>query len=141
MTTATISPPTSTIRVTRNKGVGFQFDNGLYVSIQFGPNNYGSNRDLDYDQWVRYETSPMHGDRLPPSYRDVPPADTAEVAVIDKDGEWAWMDGFEEVAGYQTVVQVMTILVLAQSAKDLSSFQMAYWTAFPGRKPQEKTDE
>lgn len=146
MTIETSSRPTSYIRATKNKGVGFQFENGLYVSIQFGPGNYGTNYDLDYDQWMCHEIDPVDGEHLPASrsYRDIPPADKVEIAVIDHGsdtGEWAELDTGDTVVGRQSVADVMNILVLAQAAKDLQSFQMAYWTAYPDRRPVEKTDE
>jgi hypothetical protein len=36
-------------RITGGKGFGIQFDNGYSVSVQFGPGNYCSNYDRDFE--------------------------------------------------------------------------------------------
>lgn len=58
-----------------NKGFHLTFDNGLTLSTQFGPGNYGDN----YDK-------PFHfsGTDIPRSYD----ADQVEVAIIGSDGAW-----------------------------------------------------
>ena len=138
MTTHTPAPEGSRFQCTRNKGFHIVFDNGFCVSVQFGPSNYAGNRNLDHDQWQTYVTrydAQSGTDKSRVAFFDVPASKTAEVAVMTEEGDWAQLGPYDEVAGYCSVSEVMTILVLAQAAKDLSTFHQAYYAAFPDRRP------
>lgn len=85
-------------RINDNKGFQVKFDNGYTVSVQFGPGNYGSNRNLDF---VENINKPMT-------------ADTAETALLDPDGNFvAYKDG--DVQGYQSPADILALMNYAAS--------------------------
>jgi len=71
---------------------GFQIkmSNGYTVSVQFGSFNYCSNRDND-------DCSPLG-------------SPNAEVAVIDPDGNFVALSEHDDVLGYQTVSEVISLI-------------------------------
>jgi hypothetical protein len=86
-----------------NKGFSITFDNGYTVSVQFGPGNYCSNRNID----------PMSRDY---ANNDGLDATTAETALLDPHGNFiAYKD--DDVQGYQTVNDVMALLNYAAAQR------------------------
>jgi len=79
-------------RIIRSSGFHLTFSNGLTVSVQFGPGNYGSNYDMMFD-----------GDD-----QKVPEAYTAEVAVWNEKGRWITRQFFPDCDGDDTVVGYVT---------------------------------
>ena len=79
-----------------NKGFSITFDNGYTVSVQFGPGNYGSNRNLD----------PMSRDYVNNDGLD---AITAETALLDPHGDFVPYGG-DDVQGYRNVGEVMALM-------------------------------
>lgn len=85
-------------RINDNKGFQVKFDNGYTVSVQFGPGNYASNRNLDF---VENINKPMT-------------ADTAETALLDPDGNFVpYKD--DDVQGYQSPADVLALMNYAAS--------------------------
>ena len=83
-------------RINDNKGFQITFDNGYTVSVQFGPGNYGSNRNLD----------PMSRDY---AHSDGASAVTAETALLDPNGDFVPYGG-DDVQGYRNVGEVMALM-------------------------------
>ena len=84
------------LRINDNKGFQITFDNGYTVSVQFGPGNYGSNRELD----------PMTRDY---ANNNGLTATTAETALLGPDGNFVEYDG-DDVQGYRTVNDILALL-------------------------------
>lgn len=86
-------------RINDNKGFQITFDNGYTVSVQFGPGNYGSNRQLD----------PMTRDYADNNGLS---ATTAETALMNPEGEFvSYKD--DDVQGYQNVNDVLELINFA----------------------------
>lgn len=83
----------ASMRITGGKGVKFTFDNGITISIQIGPGNYGDN----YDEPFSLDRSPDY--RLPPSSK-------AEIACWVNGGGMASFD-YDTVKGYVPVEDVL----------------------------------
>jgi len=81
------------LRINDNKGFQITFDNGYTVSVQFGPGNYGSNRNL---KMLENMNKPMT-------------ATTAETALIGPDGGFVTYKD-DDVQGHQTVNDVLALL-------------------------------
>ena len=84
------------LRINDNKGFSITLDNGYSVSVQFGPGNYGSNRELD----------PMTRDY---ANNNGLTATTAETALLGPDGNFVEYDG-DDVQGYRTVNDILALL-------------------------------
>jgi len=85
------------MRITDGKGVQFEFDNGVTVSIQIGRGNYGDNYN-----WPGGWENPTRKNPLPWSTK-------AEVAVWGRDGQWFDLNN-DQVAGYVPVQDVLTFM-------------------------------
>ena len=80
-------------RINDNKGFSITFTNGYTVSVQFGPGNYSSNKNLNF---IENMNKPMT-------------ANTAETALIAPDGSFvAYKD--DDVQGYQDAASVLELL-------------------------------
>jgi hypothetical protein len=80
-------------RINDNKGFSITFTNGYTVSVQFGPGNYSSNKNLNF---IENMNKPMT-------------ANTAETALIAPDGSFvAYKD--DDVQGYQSTADVLELL-------------------------------
>lgn len=80
-------------RINDNKGFQITFHNGYTVSVQFGPGNYGGNRNLSVlDNRGKSMT-----------------ANTAETALIAPDGSFVTYKE-DDVQGYQTPHDVLELL-------------------------------
>lgn len=94
--------------VTSHKGVHFEFQNGLIVSVQWGPGNYC---DRKHDPW----TSPAKEDKWA--------SDTAEIAVWRAENGLGGMlpisSSGDTVAGYITADQVARVLACCAAFKGL----------------------
>jgi hypothetical protein len=80
-------------QISDNKGFQISFNNGYTVSVQFGGGTYCSNRDLPYGE-------------------KVPPSDTAETALMTKDGFVEYQG--DDVQGYMTPKDVLELLNYAE---------------------------
>ena len=80
-------------RITDNKGFQIKFDNGYMVSVQFGPGNYCTNRNLSFMENIN---KPMT-------------ATTAETALIAPDGNFVTYKD-DDVQGHQTVNDILALL-------------------------------
>ena len=69
-------------------------ENGYAVSVQFGFGNYCSNRSGDSND-----------------------SQTAEIAVLDGNGEFVALSEYDDVAGYQSVADFVRILSLVSSGR------------------------
>lgn len=85
----------SQMRITDGKGVQFEFDNGVTISVQIGRGNYGDN--YDYPHYEITRENPLPG------------STRAEVAVWGRDGEWFDLNG-DLVAGYVPVQDVLAFM-------------------------------
>jgi hypothetical protein len=89
-------------RITDGKGFQITFENGWTVSVQFGPGNYISNRDLNSFSAKSYsEKNREFGERGSPD---------AEIAAWDKNGEWFKFEDGQDVRGYTTPDQVADLI-------------------------------
>ena len=82
--------------ITDNKGFQISFKNGYSVSVQFGGGNYCSNRDLPIKDWGN----------------PVPDSDTAETALMTKDGFVAYQG--DDVQGHMSPKDVLELLNYAE---------------------------
>jgi hypothetical protein len=98
-------------RITGLSGFHVKFKSGYMVSVQFGPGNYGSNYDLPY--------SPVR--RL----TEVPPAETAEIAVFSPDRVMLELDN-DQVDGYKNADFVLEVMRIASEAMSDEWFTTAY---------------
>ena len=60
-------------RITRGKGFHITFTNGMTLSVQFGPGNYGDNYDMDFEYDIIKKNIESN---------------EVEVAMWDKNGSW-----------------------------------------------------
>jgi hypothetical protein len=94
----------SDFKITGGKGFGITFENGWYVSVQFGPFNYCDNRDYNM---------PLNGD-FEKRDKEVgrKGCKNAECAVFDPAGEMIDFPGNEHdtVKGWMDVNEVMELL-------------------------------
>ena len=100
--------------ITGCKGFRLTFENGLTVSVQFGPGNYCERRDDGFG-CVNHD---HHESR------------DAEVAVLTDDGSWVaeyphWSDG-DTVCGWLSANQIADIITWAASRK------LGEWRAVSG---------
>ena len=82
--------------ITDNKGFQISFKNGYSVSVQFGGGNYCSNRDLPIKDWGKA----------------VPDSDTAETALMTKDGFVEYQG--DDVQGHMSPKDVLELLNYAE---------------------------
>ena len=102
-------------KISDNKGFQISFNNGYTVSVQFGSGTYCSNRDLPYGE-------------------KVPPSDTAETALMTKDGFVEYQG--DDVQGYMTPSEVLKLMMYAESLPPYDEL-----TAFvSGQNPQEEKE-
>jgi hypothetical protein len=78
--------------ITGCKGMQMTLENGVTISIQFGPGNYCDKRDEAFD-------APRKSDRWE--------CNDAEVAIIMPNGEFYVGEDFHQVEGWQTVKDVV----------------------------------
>ena len=102
--------------ITDNKGFQISFKNGYSVSVQFGGGNYCSNRDIPIKDWGK----------------TVPDSDTAETALMTKDGFVEYQG--DDVQGHMTPKCVLALLNYAEGLPNYDEFE-----AFvAGQCPKEK---
>ena len=82
--------------ISNNKGFQISFNNGYIVSVQFGGGNYCSNRDLPIEDYGK----------------SVPDSDTAETALMTKDGFVEYQG--DDVQGHMTPKCVLELLNYAE---------------------------
>lgn len=92
------------MRITDGKGVQFEFDNGVTISVQIGYGNYGDNYN-----WK--------GGFNPSRDNPLPPSSQAEIAVWGRDGEWFDLNN-DQVAGYVPVQDVLAFMEYLRSLPD-----------------------
>lgn len=84
-----------------NKGYSLTFENGFRLSVQFGPHNYSSNRDLadslSFEQRIESERVWF-----------CTPDTTAEIAILGPRGGFVPMDN-DDVMGWVTPDRVLAI--------------------------------
>ena len=80
-------------RINDNKGFSITFDNGYTVSVQFGPGNYSSNKNLSFLDNIN---KPMT-------------ANTVETALLAPDGDFVAYKN-NDVQGYQSTADVLELL-------------------------------
>ena len=101
--------------ISDNKGFQISFNNGYIVSVQFGGGNYCSNRDLPIEDYGKA----------------VPDSDTAETALMTKDGFVEYQG--DDVQGHMTPKDVLKLMAHAESLPIYDEL-----TAFvAGQNPQE----
>jgi hypothetical protein len=83
--------------ISDNKGFHITYKNGYTVSVQFGGGNYCTNRDLPIEDYGK----------------SVPPSDTAETALMNKDGFVSYQG--DDVQGYMSPSEVLKLMVHAES--------------------------
>ena len=83
--------------ISDNKGFQISFNNGYTVSVQFGGGNYCSNRDLPMKDYGKA----------------VPDSDTAETALMTKDGFVEYQG--DDVQGHMTPKCVLELLNYAEA--------------------------
>ena len=81
-------------KISDQKGFQITYKNGYTVSVQFGGGNYCTNRDLPYGE-------------------EVPPSDTAETALMTKDGFVEYQG--DDVQGHMSPSEVLKLMVFAES--------------------------
>ena len=87
------------MKITDGKGVHFTMDNGVLISIQIGPGNYGSNYDMGFSEF--YE-----GGR-----KALPSSTTAEIAVWNTRPVSGMLNlGDDTVRGYVPVEDVLRFM-------------------------------
>ena len=104
--------------ISNNKGFHITYKNGYTVSVQFGGGNYCTNRDLPIEDYGK----------------SVPPSDTAETALMTKDGFVEYQG--EDVQGYMSPSEVLKLMVHAESLPPYD--ELAAFVA--GEKPQEEKE-
>ena len=84
-------------------GKGFQmtFENGVTLSVQFGPGNYCENRSTD--------------DFSAPRKTGCWKSKDAEVAILLHDGEFYQIQEYDQVEGWQTVEDVCKWIEIARN--------------------------
>lgn len=84
-------------QIDNQKGFKITYKNGYTVSVQFGGGNYCTNRDLPFEDWGQA----------------VPASDTAETALMTKDGFVQYQG--DDVQGYMSPSEVLKLMVYAES--------------------------
>ena len=79
-------------------GFHMTFANGYTLSVQWGPGNYCDNKGARYGHAA-------------------PESRTAEVAVWDTNDEWVKLSENDNVRGWQTVEDVVTLMAVVASLK------------------------
>ena len=102
----------SRFTITRHKGFRLVFDNGFAISVQWGEMNYCTRKNDD-------ELNP---DFVSPEKSDFWTADSAEVAIIDKEGKFISL-GEDTVAGWLSSDKVAQLITIVQSAKTVNEIQ------------------
>jgi len=87
--------------ITGHKGFQMTFENGVTLSVQFGPGNYCENRNVDDFK------APQKSHRWD--------SKDAEVAILMPDGEFYQIQEHDNVEGWQTVEDVCKWIELARS--------------------------
>jgi hypothetical protein len=87
-------------KVTDNRGFSIKFQNGYIVSVQFGPGNYGSNREVSFEKYGS----------------EMPAAGLVETALIDPNGKFVRYQG-DDVQGYQDVQDVLELFNYAANLR------------------------
>ena len=105
--------------ISNNKGFHITYKNGYTVSVQFGGGNYCTNRDLPIEDYGK----------------SVPPSDTAETALMTKDGFVPYQG--DDVQGYMSPSEVLKLMVYAESLPPYD--ELAAFVA--GQNPQEEEKE
>ena len=101
--------------ISDQKGFQITYQNGYTVSVQFGGGSYSTNRDLPYGE-------------------EVPPSDTAETALMTKDGFVEYQG--DDVQGHMSPSDVLKLMVYAESLPPYDEL-----TAFvSGQNPQEEKE-
>lgn len=90
--------------ITDNKGFQISFKNGYSVSVQFGGGNYCSNRDIPMKDWGK----------------NVPDSDTAETALMTKDGFVEYQG--DDVQGHMSPKCVLELLNYAESLPNADEY-------------------
>lgn len=104
----------------QGKGFHITFDNGVKVSVQFGPYNYCGHHNVIIES--------LHEDILKmamvsndePKKCDKWTSQDAEIAIIGKNNEWLtrkWRDEGDDVIGYVTPDDVLEALTWAKNYK------------------------
>ena len=104
--------------ISNQKGFQITYKNGYTVSVQFGGGNYCTNRDLPIEDYGK----------------SVPPSDTAETALMTKDGFVSYQG--DDVQGYMSPPEVLKLMVHAESLPiydELAAF-------VSGQNPQEEKE-
>ena len=104
--------------ISNNKGFQITYKNGYTVSVQFGGGNYCTNRDLPIEDYGK----------------SVPPSDTAETALMTKDGFVSYQG--DDVQGYMSPSEVLKLMIHAESLPiydELAAF-------VSGQNPQEEKE-
>ena len=87
-------------RITEGRGFKMTFDNGVTISVQFGPYNYCDHYHTDFGDDPRKAQQECGASG---SY-------TAEVGAWYNDGTWIPLGGADDVVGYQYVNDVLSIM-------------------------------
>lgn len=91
-----------------NKGFSLTFENGLTISVQWGPGNYCSNKGDRYD-------APENAHQYS--------CDTAEIAIMDNNcknsSEWVVFKGGDNVCGWLNADLVADYITKVKNAKSL----------------------
>ena len=105
--------------ISNQKGFQITYKNGYTVSVQFGCGNYCTNRDLPIEDYGKA----------------VPASDTAETALMTKDGFVPYQG--DDVQGYMSPSEVLKLMVYAESLPPYD--ELAAFVA--GQNPQEEEKE
>ena len=91
---------TKGFQITEGRGYKMTLDNGVTISVQFGPSNYCDHYNTDFGNDPR-KTSYEAGDAG---------SSTAEVAAWYEDGTWIPLRMWDDVLGYQTASDVAALI-------------------------------
>tara|TARA_Y100000389_G_scaffold204382_1_gene256623 strand:- start:4143 stop:4526 length:384 start_codon:yes stop_codon:yes gene_type:complete len=105
-------------KISDQKGFQITYKNGYTVSVQFGGGNYCTNRDLPIEDYGKA----------------VPPSDTAETALMTKDGFVEYQG--DDVQGYMSPSEVLKLMVFAESLPPYD--ELAAFVS--GQNPQEEKE-
>ena len=105
-------------QISDQKGFQITYKNGYTVSVQFGGGNYCTNRDLPIEDYGK----------------SVPPSDTAETALMTKDGFVSYQG--DDVQGYMSPSEVLKLMIHAESLPIYD--ELAAFVA--GQNPQEEKE-
>lgn len=93
----------SGFKITRRQGFHVSFDNGWTVSVQFGPYNYCSARDMSESGAAQLIRTAYDMEAIDAA------SDTAEVAAWDANEEWLQFED-DTVKGWQSPADVLALL-------------------------------